>query len=247
MSMISFLSLNSVLLKHDPPPVFTNGLRELTKTQVSGPLSPPSSSSAPHLISEEKKLEPSALECQLQSSSGGNRKLWIYIQVIPANGETSRRALLRVVATVSHSLREPVPRLWDQPLSSAPTATSSFSVLKTRGGPSLGEDASCLYLPGVSSPMSSVRLNSKWEQETAPVGCAETNCAFLLWLSESTRWVVYSSEVISRVLSSLGPSRANRSSINHWQPGERVKSYVRFQIPTAQPSQPRKMKALAFD
>lgn len=46
---------DSVLLKHDPPLVFTNGLRELMKTQVSGPLSPPSSSSAPHLIRLVKK------------------------------------------------------------------------------------------------------------------------------------------------------------------------------------------------
>ena len=162
-------------------------------------------------ISEKKKLELSALECQLQSSSGGNRKLWIYVQVIPANGENIQKG-----PSKSCRYSESEPRGTRAPSPESATELSSHNYLiffcpEDRGGPSLGEDASCLYLPGVNSPKSSVRLNSKWEQEMAPVVCTEINCVFLLWFSESTRWVVYSSKVISRVLCSLSPSRANRS------------------------------------
>ena len=69
MSMISFLSMNSVLLNHDPPPVFTNTGIEWIDEDPSLQTTQPSvqlfSTSLDQQISEEKKLEPSALECQL--------------------------------------------------------------------------------------------------------------------------------------------------------------------------------------
>lgn len=159
--------------------------------------------------------------------------------------KTSRRALLRVVATVSQSLGEPGPHLRNQPLSSVPTTTSSFSVLKTEGA------QAWVRMPAVSTCRewihpchlwdSTASENKRWLQLCVPRSTVYSSCDSLKAHAELYTAVKSFPEFFA-LTAPPGPT-----GVNHWQPGEKVESYVQFQIPTAQPSQPWKMKALAFD
>lgn len=108
----------------------------------------------------------------------------------------------------------------------------------------LREDASplcCLLsLPGVNFPTLSVKLNSKWEQRDWPPWISYISC---LCFSERTAWVVNSSEVISKVLSSTShnpspPGIQELHKSTDWR-----ESQARFPLPCP----PSFRKAATFD